>query len=518
MSSQDPFASLYAADAFPTGPVARSGPITPGMGTQTLSSDQLNQLYQQITGGAPNRPLGGGTAPAAMNSNATNPNLPGSTASTTGFTPSMTPNLSNYFSNPQITNPSYNPVQFGNGAFFGAPPTPFNTGGVSIGSALVNMANQSQNEALAGQGAMNNILAPYQGFNSTLGAFTGNAMGETGTLMNELPASLNWAGQAATGDLSTQNALVQSLLGQTLGGINNTQNQTTGTLQGIMNAGQNTTGVLGNGPGLTNNAQNMLNAIGGQLASPLSQSLGFLNQGLDPSVSAALGTQAMDQTANQYNNAKQGVMTQLLQQGAMGGGAANPGASSQQMLTDLGNLSTAQQSQQSQLQQQAILANQNALMQNRAYGLQGIGLTGNIANQFTSLEQQAAETQAQQALGAAGELGSLGLQGAGLTGGLSSSLGNLYNSGALGFGGLTNQYYNTAENYPTPYLNATNSSFENLLNGANQFGQLGIEGTASTAPFLSSAVSLTDPGATQSLIGAGLGALGSVLGHILPTI
>lgn len=402
------------------------------------------------------------------------------------------------FNNPIPFGNNPSPVQFPQGLSGQFPaPSPFNVdqgnGNQTLGDVLQGFLNQGQAQAQAGQQGMQNVLQNMSGFGQGVQNQLSSALGLTNQMMNQMPATMSWAGQAGTGDLSTQNALVQQLLGATMN-----------PLSGVMNQFQNNNGPLGSGPGLTTNAQNMLNAIGGQLSNPITQSLGLMGQGLNPATSAALQTQAMDQTAQQYNNARQGVMTQLMNQGVMGGGAAMPGGGEAQSLNDLGALSTAQQQQQSQLQQQAILANQSQLNQNNQMGLQAIGQTGNIADMFTGLQQQAAES----------GYGNM-LSGAGITGNLASSLGSIYGQGALGFGNLTSNLYNESMNYPLPYMNQEENNLMGLLGGAQGMGQLGIQGVNSASPFMSNAIALANPGAGSALAGAGLGALGNILSSIL---
>lgn len=460
------------------------------------------QSLQQLIG---SQPATGGTT------------TPTQTTTTGGTSP-----LSNAFNTPTTyTGGAPQPYQFGPSQSPAGPTAPgylipqgyLNSNNIS--NTLGGLINQGQLEAQFGQNALSNILGSDQSFAQGLGGYLENAMGLSSNAMANMPASINWAGQSATGAENTQNSLIQQLLGQSLGGLSTAQGQTTNPLMSIMNQFQGNNGPLGAGPGLATSAQNMLTSIGSQLAPYLTQSLGLMNQGLNPATSAALQTQAMDQTAQQYNNAKQATMTQLMNQGVMGGGAANPGGGEAQSLNDLGALSTAQQQQQSQLQQQAILANQNALEQNIGYGLQGVGLTANTANQFAGLEQQGAETGYGQELSAAQELNQLGLGGSQLTGGLAGSLGSLYGNQSLGYGNLLNNYYNTTNSYANPYLSTESGTFGQMLQGSDQLGQLGIQGVSAGAPYVETAAQLQAPGASSALWGSIFSSLGSIFGGAL---
>lgn len=420
---------------------------------------------------------------------------------------------------------------------------PIGTGNTT-GDMFRNLINQSLQQGNYGQNAILGALNPVQQFGGTLNNMFSNAAGQQQNIFGDLPSSVNWSGQAATGDLSTQNQLVQQLLGQTTPtaqGIQSLLGQGLGqSAQDMLNAVggritnplQTLMGQISGQPGLATRAEDMLNAIAGgpqggtSLQQGLQQQMGLFGQGLTPATQAALQTQAADTTAAQYNNARQSVMTQLLNSGAMGGDVNNSGAGTAQIVNELGGLANAQQQQQSQLQQQGILANQNMIQQNYQNALAGTSLTGQIAQGFTGLEQGGADIMQQLGLGAAQTMGSLGgqytqtiqnaleqnanlaLGGAGLTGNLASSLGGLYGQGALGFGGLTNNLYNTSLNSVLPYLQGTQTDLSALLGGSQALGQMGLQGVQGVSD-ATGAFAATATG-NSGLLGSILGAVGSL--------
>jgi len=566
-------------------------------GSGVVWSDDPNATYQQAaqaaqsqTGATFGDPTGMGSSQGVSNqSNATYTTPSGGPTPTVTPTPnpSGTPASTGItvggYTNGALPSPAVNPSVSGGGINFGTPPGPQvinwgsatqgpNGGPTSLQDILRSLITQSQNQTSYGQNALIAALSGLGGYGQqTLAPQLSQTLGMSNQVLSNLPYSSTWAGSQATGAAQTQQQLIQQLLGQTTptaqalaGNVNQGLSQSatdmlnavggriTNPLQQLMDQSgfQNQNPGAVQGAGLGTRAEDMLNAFGG-LTQPTLQTLlgtnstlqagqGLFGQGLAPSTQAALNTQAMDTTAQQYNNAKQAIMTQLLQQGAAGTGG--PGSTAQ-IVNNLGNLSIAQQQQQAQLQQQAILANQAALQQN--YGL-GLGAAGTqlqsqlgalgqglgAAQGFTGLEQSAADVANQLGLGAAQTMGSLGgqytntlqqalqannqlaLGGAQLTGNLAQELGGLYGNQALGFTGQVNNMYGLANQLPQSYLSAYGGNLQNILSGTQGLGQLGTSGTAAlsalTGPFAS--IAGANSGVLGALLGAGSSILGSVLG------
>lgn len=134
---------------------------------------------------------------------------------------------------------------------------------------------------------------------------------------------------------------------------------------------------------LPSNAKDMLRQVSGDIynlppaidtskySPTIDKAMGLFDTGLDPSVMTALEGEAMSGVQKRYDQAASNLRTTLLQRGAYGGQLpVDSGA----VLRGFGPLESDMAQATSAAGRQAVLANQNALLQNRQLALNALGM------------------------------------------------------------------------------------------------------------------------------------------------
>lgn len=318
------------------------------------------------------------------------------------------------------------------------------------------------------------------------------------------PSAADLASQLSQGITSQQNSLASTVMPS----INQIQG---GAQQGVANVNTDTESML--------RAMNQHQAAVDSTVYPfLMQGMQggqyFANnadQGLSPEVKAAMLTQGREAIAGNYNTAKQNIMQELMQRGAIGG---NMPGSTGDIVRELGGLEASQAGAASQLGTSIAFEDQNQLQQNRANYLQALGLAPTYANAastaFNPAPYVSAAEQFQGQIPAllnananAGQLGISAFNPAPYISGAGQAYGaqaGLINSGSNLIGNLPNVFPQST------YANGMNNALQNWVNAFGAGTQ-----ALGTAPFANAPSS----GIGAAAVGAGISAGGQILNGVL---